>query len=37
LQVGAGGYQFPRGASSPGYWFMDNVRSELDVPGRLVG
>lgn len=27
-----GGYQFPRGTSEPGWWFVENIFEELDQP-----
>eukprot|EP00937_MAST-01D_sp_MAST-1D-sp2_P007160 g7160.t1 len=32
LALGAGGYQFPRGASGSGWFWVDNVLEELDAP-----
>lgn len=34
LKLGSGGYQFPRGASQSGYWFVDNIEEELDQAGE---
>jgi hypothetical protein len=30
LQLGRGGWQFPRGIQTPGYWFVENLLAELD-------
>jgi hypothetical protein len=29
--AGRGGYQFPRGLATPGFWFVENIKEELDV------